>query len=95
VRVLRTSVHGLEMPVGEFPSCARGARPFLCPWSALFSVYCTCTTNLYYCLLYSSVGTTNHEIPFNIKGGLGNLGLLTVYKVGQTIYTIHLTAHPR
>jgi hypothetical protein len=44
-----TSVRGLEMPVDEC-SCARGACPFLCPWSAWYFVYCTsavCTTNLY------------------------------------------------
>jgi hypothetical protein len=51
VRVLSTSVHGLEMPVGECPCSARGTCPFLCPWSALcFCLLhiCTCTTNLYY-----------------------------------------------
>ena len=35
-----TSVHGLEMPVGECPCIARGACPFLCPWSAWCFVYC-------------------------------------------------------
>jgi hypothetical protein len=52
VHVLRTSVRGLEMPVVECPSYARGACPFLCPWSRgppCVFVYCTCTTNLYYC----------------------------------------------
>ena len=52
MRVLSTSVHGLEIPVGECPCIARGAYPFLCPWSAWCFVYCTsahtCTTNLYY-----------------------------------------------
>ena len=41
VHVLRTSVRGLEMPVVRVPSCARGPP-------CVF-VYCTCTTNLYYC----------------------------------------------
>ena len=55
MRVLRTSVHGLEMPVGERPYIARGACPFLCPWSAL----CFCLLYMYNrsVLLYSSVGT--------------------------------------
>ena len=42
-RVLSTSVRGLEMPVNERPSCARGACPFLCPWSAL----CSCLLHMY------------------------------------------------
>ena len=47
VHVLSTSVHGLEMPVGECPYIARGACPLLCPWSARCFVYRTCTTELY------------------------------------------------
>jgi hypothetical protein len=43
VRVLSTSVHGLEMSVDEFPHSARGACPFLCPWSAL----CSCLLYMY------------------------------------------------
>ena len=39
MRVLSTSVHGLEMPVGECPCIARGACPFLCPWSAWSFVF--------------------------------------------------------
>jgi len=58
VRVLSTSVHGLEMPVGECPSCARGACPFLCPWSSL----CFCLLHMYnrsvlYCSTVGTVGT--------------------------------------
>ena len=41
MRVLSTSVHGLEMPVGECPCIARDACPVLCPWSAWCFVYCT------------------------------------------------------
>ena len=42
MRVLSTSVRGLEMPVGECLCIARGACPFLCPWSAwCFVYYCT------------------------------------------------------
>ena len=41
MRVLSISVHGLEMPVVECPCIARGACPFLCPWSAWCFVYCT------------------------------------------------------
>ena len=54
-RVLSTSVRGLEMPVDEYPSCARGACPFLCPWSAL----CFCLLHMYSksVLQYSTVGT--------------------------------------
>jgi len=55
VRVLSTSVRGLEMPVNEFPysfhgvpSCARGPP-------CVF-VYCTCITELY-CTVLSTVGT--------------------------------------
>jgi len=53
VRVLSTSVRGLEMPVDECPSCARGACPFCARGPPCVFVYCTCTTNLY----YSTVGT--------------------------------------
>ena len=53
VHVLRTSVRGLEMPVVECPSYARGACPFLCPWSAL----CFCLLHMYnkFVLLYGTV----------------------------------------
>jgi len=66
VRVLSTSVHRLEMPVDEFPFCARGACPFLCPWSTLCFCLLHMYNNLYYSLYYSTVGTlktttTNHE----------------------------------
>ena len=69
--VLSTSVRSLEMPVDECPSCARGACPFLNPWSIL----CFCLLRIHNkpVLLYSTVGTkkrrprtTTHEIPFNI-----------------------------
>jgi hypothetical protein len=74
VRVLSTSVHGLEMPVDERHCIARGACPFLCLWSAWCFVYCTSAmynkSVLQYC-----IGTkkrrpprTAVEIPFNIKG---------------------------
>jgi len=43
VRVLGTSVRGLEMPVDECPHSARGACPFLCPWSSL----CFCLLHMY------------------------------------------------
>jgi len=64
VHVLSTSVSGLEMAVDECPSCARGACPFLCPWSALCFCLLHMYKNLYYCKdnLFSSepVGT-EHE----------------------------------
>jgi len=75
VHVLRTSVRGLEMPVVECPSYARGACPFLCPWSAL----CFCLLYMYnkFVLLYGTVvqyekradtnERTTNEIPFNRK----------------------------
>jgi len=75
VHVLRTSVRGLEMPVVECPSYARGACPFLCPWSAL----CFCLLHMYnkFVLLYGTVvqyekradtnERTTNEIPFNRK----------------------------
>ena len=73
MRVLSTSVHGLEMPVDECPHSARGACPFLCPWSALCSClllhmykksvqYCT-TVQLYSSVLLvqkKTTTTTNH-----------------------------------
>ena len=64
MRVLSISVHGLEMPVGECPCIARGACPFLCPWSAWCFVYRTSahvqirTTVLY-------VGTKKGRTPTN------------------------------
>jgi len=53
--VLSASVRGLEMPVDECPSCARGECPFLCLWSALFF----CLLHMYSksVLQYSTVGT--------------------------------------
>ena len=74
MRVLSTSVRGLEMPVGECPCIARGTCPFLCPWSAWYFVYCTsahvqqiCTTvqDCRYNKNDDHHERTN-EIPFNI-----------------------------
>jgi hypothetical protein len=70
--VLSTSVRGLEMPVDEYPSCARGACPFLCPWSAV----CCCLLHMYhksvlqYCRYKKRADTnerTTNEIPFDRK----------------------------
>ena len=57
MRVLSTSVRGLEMPVDECPSCARGACPFCARGPPCVFVYCTCTTNLY----YSTVGHKKND----------------------------------
>ena len=74
MRVLSISVRGLEMPVDECPSSARGACPFLCPWSAL----CFCLLHMYnrtilYC---STVGTKNddhhHEPRTKLERGSGS-----------------------
>ena len=46
VRVLTTSVHGLEMPVGECPCIARGARQFVVRVMFCLLHICKCTTNL-------------------------------------------------
>ena len=65
VHVLRTSVRGLEMPVDECPSSARGACPFLCPWSAL----CFCLLHMYSksVLQYSRyIKNDDHEPPNSI-----------------------------
>ena len=65
MRVLSTSVRGLEMPVDECPSGPRGACPFLCPWSTLCFCFLLHVHNKSV-LLYSTAGTertttTNHE----------------------------------
>jgi len=64
-RVLSTSVRGLEMPVDKCPSCARGACPFLCPWSAL----CFCLLHMYNksVLLYSTVRRYKKSRPRTTK----------------------------
>jgi len=78
VHVLSTSVRGLEMPVGECLCIARGACPFLCPWSALCVCLLhirTCTTELYSSTVQKERADTNertnerttNEIPFNRK----------------------------
>ena len=55
MRVLSTSVRGLEMPVDKWPCSARGACPFLCPWSALcFYLLRMHNRSVLYC---STVGT--------------------------------------
>ena len=64
--VLSTSVRGLEMPVDECPSCARGSCPFLCPWSALcfylLHMYSK-SDNIQYC---KYIKNDDHEPPSSI-----------------------------
>ena len=55
MHVLSTSVHGLEMPVGECPCIARGACPLLCPWVVRLVFYLPHMYNR--TVLYCTVGT--------------------------------------
>jgi len=92
VHVLRTSERGLEMPVVECPSYARGACPFLCPWSAL----CFCLLHMYnkFVLLYGTVvqyekradtnERTTNEIPFNRKDCLAPFHFVS-FAIGEVL----------
>ena len=62
--VLSTTVRGLEMPVGECLCIARGACPFVCPWSALCVCLLhirTCTTELYSSTVQKERADTNER----------------------------------